>query len=108
MGDLISRSALLEMLNSMRKRCKVNEDYLKYLGNIVMGISETTIEICEEAVKNFPAVDAVPVVHAHWKFNRDGSGTCSNCRRTQTDAWDYDSWDNYCSSCGAKMDGERK
>ena len=38
-----------------------------------------------------------------WTLNRDGSGTCSECHRTRNDVWDMDTWDNYCSHCGADM-----
>lgn len=55
-----------------------------------------------------PTIDAVPVVHAKWKLNRDGSGTCSNCIRTRNDVWDMGNLDNYCSYCGAMMDGEKE
>ena len=42
--------------------------------------------------------------HGRWKLNKSGSGTCSECHRTQNDVWDYDTWQRYCGSCGAKMD----
>ena len=40
-----------------------------------------------------------------WRLNKDGSGTCSECHRTRNDVWDMDNWDNFCSHCGAKMEG---
>ena len=40
-----------------------------------------------------------------WKFNRDGSGTCSECHFTQRGVWDYDNHQNFCGVCGAKMKG---
>ena len=43
-----------------------------------------------------------------WKFNRDGSGTCSECHFTQRGVWDYDNWQNYCGVCGAKMGMEEQ
>lgn len=51
-----------------------------------------------------PIVDAIPVVHSMWVFNKDGSGTCQNCHRTTKNVWDYDNWMRYCPDCGAKMD----
>ena len=48
-----------------------------------------------------PTVDAVPVVHAHWKHYSQ-SDDCSNC------GWStgkYESPTPYCPGCGAKMDG---
>lgn len=38
-----------------------------------------------------------------WLMNRDGSCTCKRCRRTTKDAWDFDSWMNFCPNCGADM-----
>lgn len=38
-----------------------------------------------------------------WKLNKDGSGTCNQCNRTQKSVWDYDNYQRYCGHCGAKM-----
>lgn len=43
------------------------------------------------------------VKHGHWKLNRDGSGTCSECGRRQNSCWDLDNYDNFCHFCGADM-----
>lgn len=40
-----------------------------------------------------------------WKFNKGGSGTCSECGMTQKNVWDYDSFQRFCGCCGAKMKG---
>lgn len=51
-------------------------------------------------------VDAVPVRHGRW-INRNPRvdiSTCSCCE----DRWGSASVMNYCPSCGAKMDAERK
>ena len=52
-------------------------------------------------IKKAPAVDAVPVIHAHWiKQNGfDNLFACSNCEEF-TECGE----DNYCRHCGAKMD----
>ena len=42
----------------------------------------------------------------HWKLNKNGSGTCSECGRPQYNCWDLDGWDNFCHFCGADMRGE--
>ena len=42
-----------------------------------------------------------------WLMNRDGSCTCKKCRRTTKDAWDFDSWLNFCPHCGSDMRGEQ-
>lgn len=55
--------------------------------------------------KDFICKDGVvEVKHGIWKLHKDGSGTCNQCRTTQKNVWDYDSWQNYCGHCGAKMD----
>ena len=61
-------------------------------------------------LKDAPTIDAVPVVHGEWIFQRIrgsmGTKTCSVCG--------YQSWQsimrmdnigNYCPNCGARMDG---
>lgn len=40
-----------------------------------------------------------------WKFNKSGSGTCSECGMTQKNVWDYDGFQRFCGCCGAKMKG---
>ena len=47
--------------------------------------------------------DVKPVVRGKWTLNKDGSGTCSECGRTQKNCWDLDNWDNFCHFCGADM-----
>lgn len=42
-------------------------------------------------------------IEAEWTLNRDGSGTCSNCRFTQRGVYDQDSYQRNCGCCGAKM-----
>lgn len=50
-----------------------------------------------------PSADIVKIKRGKWTLNKDGSGTCSQCNRTQKNVWDYDNWQNYCGHCGAKM-----
>ena len=61
-------------------------------------------------IEDMPAVEAKPVVHAHWIEQEDGNldtyYTCSSCKE------DFDliagtpceNLYNYCPNCGAKMD----
>jgi hypothetical protein len=50
-----------------------------------------------------PAADVVEVKHGEWKWDKRFSNyTCSLCHN-----WDLTT-PNYCSNCGAKMDGTQK
>ena len=54
-----------------------------------------------DMAKECEAVDAVPVVHGHWKaYPECGATRCSVCDWSIEEAW----WSNYCPLCGAKMD----
>ena len=56
-----------------------------------------------------PTIEAVPVVHGHWRKDRlvsTGGGTYG-VRRCSACEWyceDLPYWFNYCPHCGAKMD----
>lgn len=50
-----------------------------------------------------PTIEARPVVRGEWVLNKDGSGTCNQCGRTQKSVWDHDGWQNFCGHCGAEM-----
>ena len=67
-------------------------------------IVERSIDVKDvEALK--PA-DVAPVVHAHWKDNKNGTVSCSRCS-----TWfqkEREPYLRFCGYCGAKMDGERK
>lgn len=97
MDDLISRSAAIAELMKMVEQHMTESargDYLHYTGVKAM-------------LEYIPAVDAVPVVHAHWveEPDRVNHWHCSNCGCTVGLAsLAY----RYCYVCGAKMDGERR
>ena len=60
-------------------------------------------------IENAPEEDVAEVRHGEWKYNRGQAPNekayfCSLCAYGESD---YGK-DNYCSNCGAKMDGERK
>ena len=82
-----------------------------------------TTDIQEDYIAKIPAVDVVEVKHGYWVKNAPNPGamrtlhkagiakamrensiywTCSCCNE-----WGHP-YDKYCSSCGAKMDGERR
>ena len=54
-------------------------------------------------VENAPTADVVEVKRGKWKLHKNGSGTCDQCRFTQYDVWDFDTWQNFCGHCGADM-----
>lgn len=53
-------------------------------------------------------VDAVPVVHGHWIYRRNGWAECSVCRHDFIGVYDVENSARYCRHCGAKMDGEAR
>ena len=84
-NDLISRAALLHRLNEQAPKPTTDDLY--------------TVNLC---IINAPAVDAVPVIHAHWEAEPDNERHwhCSNCGTGQDTACIIM---NYCPHCGAKM-----
>ena len=72
----------------------------------VYGDGQKCLILPFEHLYDIPAADVVEVRHGEWKFHKDGSGTCNQCGGTQLNVWDYDSWQNFCGRCGAKMDGK--
>ena len=64
-------------------------------------------EISCDIIDDQPAVDAVPVVHAHWiyKFTENGKYDhfkCSRCGKVNRTVAGTRS--KYCGECGARMD----
>lgn len=52
-------------------------------------------------IEDMPAVEAKPVVHAHWISYPDcGVTKCSNCGWSIEECW----YSKLCPECGAKMD----
>ena len=61
--------------------------------------------VIDHMVDDMPTVDAVPVRHGKWiDITESHIGTCSLCG----DRWGSVDMMNYCPSCGARMDAERK
>lgn len=61
-----------------------------------------TVSMVYRNINHAPAADVAPVVHAHWIADKD-SKRCSNCGCCQGKNFLFEH--NYCSYCGAKMDG---
>ena len=93
MDDLISRKALLNDLCYCAPELWHDEEYIR------------------AKIEKQPAVDAVPVVHAHWRTVKDGSLECTNCFAQSPHDENYygdiicNYETEYCPCCGAKMDG---
>ena len=90
MGDLISRSALLEFAH-----------------NHVNGAVD-----CND-IARFPDVDAEPVRHAYWEVEQEDSIRCSACHESWAirDRGEFIEFAvqedlKWCPSCGARMDAE--
>ena len=67
------------------------------------------IETVFEYIEYLPAIEAKPVVHAHWEEHLEyqddhfacWSYSCSNCNELLYSSWEHS---KYCSHCGAQMD----
>lgn len=70
---------------------------------------DTVIRITDgiaNEIETMPTVDAEPVLHGKWIFNREMySWECSECHY-RTDSIFDESKSNYCPNCGCEMDGE--
>ena len=103
MTDLISRAAAIDYL--MTNMGWHDEDGYE------VDDAEDKRAIITELINGIPAVDAVPVVHAHWRTVKDGSLECTNCFAQSPHDEDYygdiicNYETEYCPHCGAKMDG---
>ena len=88
MSDLISRSALLEVIEELFPlSCKLNGQ---------------DANVCHHAVQDAPAVDAVEVVPGRWIHDINNLYGCSECGERET--MSHKKLKNYCPNCGAKMD----
>jgi hypothetical protein len=96
MDDLISRAAALNAIDCW------HIDF-----NSIDGAKVQTD--CWRTIKELPAVDAVPVVHARWRELKDGSEECTNCLGLCPHEENYNGdvifnfGCEYCPWCGAKM-----
>ena len=103
MSDYISRDELLKI-----------RPFTCYVGLSVSEYDEGFLDCADEAreaIKNLPAADVAPVVHAKWiEYPRPHYFKCSNCKYTvpyrKAVLHDGKREYNSCPSCGAKMDLE--
>ena len=80
----------------------IDADKLKKLRDDVIS-GRLDVQTESDLIDMCPTEDVVEVKHGKWKLLSSGSGTCSECGFTQKNVWDYDTWQNYCGHCGAKM-----
>lgn len=86
--DLISRQSL--MAHFATSQALVNDRDVLYCNGVL------------DVIAREPSVDAVPVVHGRWVYQKDG-WYCSACKKkSMVDAVGFA---KYCCRCGAKMDG---
>lgn len=65
-------------------------------------------KIFEEAIRDAPTIDAVPVRHGEWMplpYDSGGYWKCSNCE-TPTEASGANVLYKYCPFCGARLIGK--
>ena len=99
MNDYISRQTMLDAVEKLNIIPSIDgtgkptptEDFrVQFLGTVI----------------KVPAADVVPVLHAHWKDNKNGTVSCSRCSTWfQKERVPYL---RFCGYCGAKMNGDRK
>lgn len=110
MSDLISRSALLEEVKSLRVTVMGLRAGKGVLHEYAEQYRDTLLRIINEQ----PASEAAQVVHGEWKYGDWDKGghwvsgskkvRCSHCHRV-FDSDNLNIW-HWCPQCGAKMKGE--
>ena len=94
---------------------KLNKRY-KYAGDIMPKLLDIgfDLETATDFLNGIEDADVVEVRHGEWIIKIDEYGNeymmCSYCEDEFYPAYEdtVDSTPNYCHTCGAKMDGERK
>ena len=96
--DLISRSAAIKEVLGMCPEKTAPGSFDEYGVTVLCGVVDVIL-------KQLPAVDAVPVVHARWieEEGRPRHWHCSSCKAVVGVAGRFG---NYCLYCGAKIGGD--
>lgn len=101
MTDAISKETVLKMISRTKEAANADEaGFTKSQRKAIRAIADLFLSV----VKDIPAIDAVPVVHARWiggKYYNDVYGyekTCTACKKEYVVGFDY----QYCPYCGAK------
>ena len=97
--DLISREALIAVLQKYKFGAITNETEREYTKDIML-----------DFVADQPTIDAVPVVRGEW-IMRGGRFYCTNCGKKALEERDRDDWygcvtSDWCPHCGADMTGK--
>ena len=109
MGDLISRSAMLEALDESERIAR------KRVPDLQDDELRPKLKSIRKFIANRPAVEAEPVRHGTWEMRRSTLKTdfatligtyptCNQCGHVESAV---DKTTPYCPICGAKMDGRR-
>lgn len=107
MGDLISRSAMLEALDESERIAR------KRVPDLQDDELRPTLKSIRKFIANRPAVEAEPVRHGTWEMRRATlktdfatmTGTYPTCSLCGHAEFGVDKATPYCPYCGAKMDG---
>ena len=91
----------------------IDADKIEYEDTWVDEDSRLTFKLMvdDEYIDNMPAIDAKPVVHAKWIYEKKQNANdnwvahCSNCNATDEHATEWKNKVPHCWKCGAKMDG---
>ena len=105
MGDLISRSAMLEAVDERERIAR------KCVPDLQDDELRPTLKSIREFIVNRPIVDAEPVRHGTWEMRRKTintdfatlTGTYPTCNLCGHVEYGVDKSTPYCPGCGAKM-----
>lgn len=111
MAEYIDRDALLARLDGIWDCCDITfpdgRDHICKPEDCKGCKWRDVLAAFKKMVKNAPAADVAPVVHAHWIPKQQivrspyvRNYVCSNCAHEPLEAIEH------CPNCGAKMDGE--
>lgn len=85
---------------------KLYDDIARYRDENMLGGGNLLVDDILEDINLSPTVDAEPVRHGKWIFNKEKhTWECSECHYQINSILD-ESKSNYCPNCGCKMDGD--
>ena len=75
------------------------DEYVKL--DVVLGLAGEYVQdlddLCafRDAIESLEPETVKAAVFGRWILHKGGSATCDQCRRTQKDIWDYDSYQRF-------------